>query len=498
MKTGSLLHYITILAVFAMAARISLDTDTWWHLAAGRWMVENQQILKVDVFSHTRLGSAWEYPGWLIQIPMYLIYDKFGPGGLNIWTALIVTMAFAILWPILRGGPFLRAALILFAATVSAVYWSARPHLITFLLSAVFIVVFEHFRLLPERSRPLLALLLPIMMILWVNSHGGFIIGFLIWGVYWMSACGQVAYGMVVKWRGKNDQSGQGIDVRHPAIFLTLIGAALVIVALINPNGVSIFVYPFKTIGITALQDYIQEWQSPNFHQLHVQPFAWMLLVSLIVLGFSRQRVTFVDLALTTVLAYLGMLAGRNIAIFSLAAPLLLSRHLDPITASLSRKTGVNFNRPANKTRRIINATLFLLILLAVGYKVLMIVPVHVNEDLLRNDLPAAAVQYLKEHPQPGKLFNSYNWGGYLLWSLPEYPVFIDGRTDLYDDEMITQWLQVMGAKEGWENVLSDYGINLILVEKDATLAHVLDFAQTWHLTYQDDHAVIYRRMSER
>jgi hypothetical protein len=100
MQTRTLVVWITFLAVFAMAAAFAVDTDTWWHLRAGEWMVENRQILQVYLFSHTRYGEPWRYPGWLVEILMFAIYHLAGPGGLNIWTAAMVTLAFVFVWQV--------------------------------------------------------------------------------------------------------------------------------------------------------------------------------------------------------------------------------------------------------------------------------------------------------------------------------------------------------------------------------------------------------------
>jgi hypothetical protein len=120
-----LVTFITFLAVFAMAARISVDTDTWWHLRAGQWIVENRQIPREDVFSYTRAGESWEYPGWLVEVPLYWLYQLAGPGGLNLWTAFMVTLTFAFVWLTLSGGPFLKAFVIVLAAAAAGVYWAA-------------------------------------------------------------------------------------------------------------------------------------------------------------------------------------------------------------------------------------------------------------------------------------------------------------------------------------------------------------------------------------
>ena len=109
-----------------MSARVSADSDTWWHLhAAGQWIVENRAVPQVDSFSYTRKGAAWDDPNWIVEAIMYLLYRAFGPGGLNLWTAGMVTLAFVFLWRTLSGGVFLRAFVTILAATVSGVYWAA-------------------------------------------------------------------------------------------------------------------------------------------------------------------------------------------------------------------------------------------------------------------------------------------------------------------------------------------------------------------------------------
>ncbi len=81
------LHHIVLLGMFFLnASRVTLDADTWWHLNAGRWMVEHKQLLTSDVFSFTRFGQPWQVPGWPAQIGMYLVYDHFGPAGFHIST----------------------------------------------------------------------------------------------------------------------------------------------------------------------------------------------------------------------------------------------------------------------------------------------------------------------------------------------------------------------------------------------------------------------------
>jgi len=492
MSTHKLVAWITFLAVFAMAARVSVDTDTWWHLRAGEWMLENGRILNVDQFSYTRSGEPWNYPGWLVEVPMYLIYRSLGPGGLNLWTASMVTLAFTFIWNTLSGGPFLRAFVVILAATVSGVYWAARPYLVTFTFTAITVWILEQQRPSEEspgkRFRRPAWWWLPFIMIVWVNSHGGFIAGFIIWGVYWLAD----SYALLRKVR----QSGRPImNSRIWETPLTLAGIGMLAAVSINPAGPAMLTYPLKTVGIGVLQEYIQEWQSPDFHSLSVQPFAWMLLLVIAAVGFSRRRLAFTDFALVSGFAYLGLLAGRNIALFALVAPMAITRHLEPLLAALRRRLGIRSAppRPPKGFFRYLNAAILLVVLLAVGAKIALVYPESANESVFADTLPTRAVKYLISSEPPGRMFNSYNWGGYLIWALRDYPVFADGRTDLYDDEILEQWLAVARGEDGWQSVLENWGVRLVFIERDLPVASKLA-AEGWQEVYRDDLAVVFRR----
>ena len=109
--------------------------------------------------------------------------------------------------------------------------------------------------------------------------------------------------------------------------------------------------------------------------------------------------------------------------------------------------------------------------------------------------MPVEAVEFILDQKPPGNLYNAYNWGGYLLWAAPEYPVFIDGRTDLYDGAVIDDWVHVVMGRDGWGSILDDYAVNLVLIENGSTLHRLLDVEVGWHLIYQDELAVVFARI---
>ena len=484
MRTEKMVVLVTFLAVFTMAARVSMDSDTWWHLRAGQWILDHRQILTVDRFSFTRAGEPWKYPGWLIEVPMFLIYQGFGPGGLNVLTALVITLTFVFVWQTLTGGPFLRAFVIIFAAIVSGVYWAARPYLITFLLSAVFLWVLEDYRL----GRVNRLWLLPILMVIWANSHGGFIIGFILWAVYLMGQLGGLKL---------TDLNRPGIiNIIKMLYPLLVIGLGLVIAVCINPSGPIMLLYGFKTLSIKTLRDYIQEWQSPNFHELQVQPFVWMLLLTLGVLGYSRKRLALTDFLLVAGFAYMSLTAARNIAIFALVTPMVLTRYgahiLNGYGKLLKVRVLIVNNVEISPRYHVLNWIILGVLSIACVIKVSLVLPSEANWREIKKTMPVEAVNIIKLNKPSGQLFNSYNWGGYLIWALPEYPVFIDGRTDLYNDEIISQWLQVVQAEDGWQQILDRWGVKLIILEPDRPVIAQLD-SNGWKRIYTDNTAVVYK-----
>jgi hypothetical protein len=201
------------------------------------------------------------------------------------------------------------------------------------------------------------------------------------------------------------------------------------------------------------------------------------------------------DFLLVSGWGFLGLLAGRNISIFALAGALALARHAEPLLAAWGEATGLRLRstRRVTRAQSVLNWTLLLLIALAAGLKTWTVVPEEANREALAAFLPLEAVEYIQEKQPPGRLFNSYNWGGYLLWALPDYPVFVGGRTDLYDDAVIDDWFTVARGEDGWERIMDSWYIHLVLVEPGLPLVPNLESAG-WEQLYADEVAVVYAR----
>jgi len=487
MNTRRLVISITFLSIFAMAVRIVIDPDTFWHLATARYILNTHTIPHTDIFSFTRFGHPWRGGdvGWLIQIPFYWLQTHVGPGGIYLLTAVLVTIAYIFIYRSLSGGIFLRSFILILSAVTAAVHWSPRPYLATYVLSAVTLWLFES---CTYKKRDHLNWL-PLIMIIWVNSHTAHITAFLLWGVYTADAG--------LRWLADSRQGelSSGFQLLKNSLLgrYLKIGALMALAVGINPGGYRSFLYPFETMSIKALRQFVVEWQSPNFNDPMVFPFLILLLLVISTLAISKQRIKTTDFLLLAGFTYLSLTAQRNIAMFALISPIILTRHLAPITEAAGQRIGYRglSSAPPTKFQNWINSLLLVIIILVVGLKILLVFSEETYQEGLRARQPVDAVEVIKKLDPPGKLFNSYNFGGYLLWALPEYPVFIDGRTDLFGDEIIGEWGEIISAKPGWENQLEDYGIGVILIEPHWELNLLLP-GHGWQVIYQDDLAVVF------
>jgi hypothetical protein len=492
-NTRRLVVAILFVALFAMAVRVPVDTDTWWHLAAGRETLKSGHILQTDLFSHTRYDVRWINHSWLSQVILYWLFERFSYAGLGLWMAAVVTAAFVLVYLQMEGDPFTRAFILVLAAATSAVVWIARPQLLSFLLTAVVAYILYLFKW--RRVNRLW--LLPLVFVLWVNLHAGYALGFMVLAAF---VAGEVfnrllalvapAQDPILDWRG--------IGL---AIGVTALSALLLA---LNPNTTRMWTYYLDTVRIGVLQDFIQEWRSPDFHPLYTHPFIWLLLATLAALGLSGRRVDGSDLALVGMFAYASLLAGRNFGPFALVAAPVLGRHVTPILHRLGvalRERGVTLFSPAPPLSRsaarkgVVNLLLLVLIIALAVVKVRIPLTVAFNEREQRKGLPVGAVEWMRQHRPSTEMFNPYNWGGYLVWALwPDYRVFVDGRTDLYGDDLLRQYLEVQLGRPGFQDVLAEYDVNLVLTYPDDGLSLQLACSGEWEEVYRDEVAVIWVR----
>lgn len=487
---------VALALVFAMAARTPLDSDLWWHLRAGETSWELGRPLLTDLFSHTRYGAAWINHSWLAQVLFYLLYRAGGSLALGAAVALLATIGMGLTYAQMEGHPLLRAFVLVAAVPVAAPLWSARPQLISLALFAALAYLLHRYK---QREGGRLWLIVPLF-VLWSNLHGGYALGLLLI----VAILAGEALNRVLGFEGTQGMPWKGL------LRLALWGLAGGLAATFNPNGTAMWSIPFQTVGVGVLKESISEWASPDFHQLAQQPFVWLLLATLGAVGISRKRLDGAELACVAGFAYLALLARRNFAPFALVAAPVLCRHL----AAILEEQGVRWaarlegwraagrllrrDLPAKAfspgLQRAVNGAILLLLVGAGLAKLGLTASPEQVQAYARQAFPVEAAAWIESRRPAGQLFNAYHWGGYLVWALRDYPVFVDGRTDLYGDEFLQAYRQAYDGQPGWESVLEQYEIRLALTPPDAGLARELARSEAWREAYRDEVAVIFVR----
>ena len=484
MSFRSLVLLLAVVGVAAMASRPAFDTDTWWHLRAGQWIVNQRSAPTLDPFSFTMRGAPWEYPGWLSQVVMLGFYRVGGLQGLTLFSAALVFVAFLFLWPLLQGPILLRTTVLLLSAAASAVYWAARPHIASFALAAFFFWALEMWR---RGRRRRIVWLLPPVMALWVNLHGGFAIGFLLLIMY--AGAALIDLGTEVILRGRPFPV---VWAERRADLGTLAGVMVLCVAAtaVNPHGPGILLYPLRTVSIPVL-GWILEWQPPDPSSPQLYPFLMMLVLLITALGASRLAAETTEILLAAAWTALALIAVRNVPIFALVSAPVIARHT---TAAIEAYSAA-FGTSERQERRWLNASMGgLLGLVLVAWIALQADPRR-SEEQLRAQVPVAAVAALRQLGPRGNLLNDYNWGGFVLWELyPDFPTFIDGRTDLFSREVFEDYLTMWATRAGWEAAIDRWDIGTVLLPPDSPLTDAL-WEVGWEEAFRDRQAVVLRRV---
>jgi hypothetical protein len=460
-----LLNPLTFILVFFLLSRAPVDADLWWHLRAGQVMLAQKSILLSDIFSYTRAGGPWVNAFWLSELLLYGLYSLGEYVALAAFVALLGALTFHIVSRRLRGNPLVNSFIVLLAAVTAAPIWGPRPQILSFLLVALL-----DFWL--ARSPRRLWILVPFFA-LWANLHGGWIWGFLLLIAHIAGLFIQSFF-----------QAEKRILLRRLALHLLGWTALSALAVGLNPNGLALWGLPFQQVNV-SLQ--IQEWLSPDFHRVDFHPLLWMLFLLLLAAPFAKKPLNWPQLVKVLGFAYLTFVAQRNIALFAIAAAPLLSEWINAFIQTLPQKAEHSASRALNpRLASTINGLLILVLgLTALGNLYLVSQPERVDRNY-----PVDAVKWIRDNQPAGRLFNSYNWGGYLLWTLPEFPVFIDGRADLYGDDLINQWHDVVNAEENAASILDAWDVNVILLEPHWPIVDILE-ERGWDTTYQDEQAVI-------
>lgn len=456
--------------VFYEARAFFVDPDLWWHIKTGQNILATHHWPTTDRYSFTVAGQPWIACEWAGDV-MLATVARFG-GVLGLQALLIVLGSLVMLalyaFATLRSGNskagFAAATVLCSLAFAS---FTLRPQMLGYLFLVLTLIALERFRQGKHRA----VWFLPVLLLLWINTHGSWIVGLGVILVYWISG--------LTDFRLGNLEARRWTAAERKSIsFVFLLCLA---VLPFTPYGTAPTTYPFEVasklpIGVAN----VLEWQSMPFNIAGGKIFLVLLLGFIVLQMLFRFTWRLEELAL--------FLFGTMMACLHVRFVLIFVPFFAPLFATMLARWVPAYDR--KNDRYVLNAIL----MIAVVAAMVRHFPTRAEiQQVVDRSFPVHAVEYLHQHHLPGPLFNNYAFGGYLVWSNEK--VFVDGRSDPYErGGALADYLFISHVKPGALTILNAYGVQTCLLERDEPLATLLAAVPEWQRVYGDDKNVLFVR----
>jgi len=485
---------LSLLVFTPLSVRLLGDAGIGWHIRTGQQILATHAIPRVDSFSSSMGGKPWFAWEWLYDVVVGQLEATLGLNGVVWFTAVVIAAVFAWMFRLLirRGTNVLVAiALVLLAVSASTIHFLARPHVMSWLFTLAWFWILDSAEREGHDGRGQGAVrlwVLPLLMMLWVNVHGGFLVGFVLLGMFWLGA--------VWNWlRAKEDRIEDllsRISAGKRAWNLLWVGLLSAVASLVNPYGWKLHAHVYSYLSNRFLMDHIDEFQSPNFHGVAQRCFLALLLIAVAVLA-ARGRELRMSHALTVLFAmYAGLYASRNIPV----ASVLLVMVVGPLLSALGNSRGF-FQRMAS-VESSLKGHVWPILAIAVTFWIAAN-DGRVGPNLLMDAhfgakrMPVEAVNYLEKNEVKGPVLSPDYWGGYLIYRLfPKERVVVDDRHDLYGEEFFKSYLKMVHVEPGWQDFVREHRSPCVLLPRESALANAMVENGGWKTIYADDVAIAF------
>lgn len=450
-----------------------VESDTLWHVTVGNLILKTHIWPTHDIYSFTAHGSPWIAYEWLGEVVMSLAWRAGNLHGLAVLVMAIISVIILSLFYLAYLGSkntksaFAACAVLL---PLSAISWTLRPQLLGYSFLVLTLILLRRFRQGHTRS----IWILPLIFLLWTNTHGTFVLGFGVMGIYWLSGLKEIQIG---------DLYGQRWTPRERRQ-LELIALLSLIASIITPYGTQLAAYPLEMAGSQPMIiQIVQEWQPLALSESYGKLFLVLVLAFWILIIVRRFRMRLEDMALLLIATAETVMHARFMVLFVPVFAPLLAELITPWFPPYSE----------TKDHPVLNFALVSLIIAGIAASF----PSNTRlSRKLASEMPAGAVQYLAAHPDVGPTFNYFFWGGYLIQNnAPENKVFIDGRLDIYEySGVLADYMSIMSLKPDVESLLNKYHVKSCLIPPENPLATLLASSPGWKQVYRDGVSTIYVR----
>lgn len=492
-----LLVFLLFLFLFSLFFYNLTCFDIWWHLKTGEYIFNNLKIPFKDLYSYTASYREWIDLHWLFQLIVFIVYNKTGIQGLIIIKTLLLLLTYFFLFKIIYDKRrYLISIVVIFLSALCM--WertTLRPEIFTFFYISLYLYILYRYKYTSHKK---VIFLLPIIQLLWVNTHGLFILGILI---VWSYILGEFISSKLRKKIIFNDENViEAEDYRR----LFFVGIGIVFTSFLNPYNFKGFIFPFllftRINGAIKLFSYTIGEFRPPFSIFPQTPFILfykiLLIVSFLLILRNIKNQSLSHLFLYLIFLYLSLLARRNIALFALVCI--------PVINEAVKRIKIDF-LPFSFKKVLIEVILIFTLSLSVFD--LITNQNHIRPDLerifgmckLKFKYPEKAALFLSSLNIKGNLFNDLQSGNYLIWQIsPQKKVFIDGRLEVYPESFYQEYVSLLENPHLFPKFAEKYKITYVfLTHRDIDLDGLILYLHShphWKLIYFDDVSVIFAK----
>lgn len=471
---------IFFIAIFSMVLllgnrMLNLDGDLPRHLLTGKYILQTHQIPRTEPFIYPYQGRPYISHEWLSDLIFYLIYISLGLTGIVVLSAILIASTFTLIYSTLTKKLDLRLSvffLVTWGAIATSLNWVTRPHLISMFLLAIWLIQADKLRC----GKHVKLWQFPLLMMIWSNLHGEFIVGILVLFAF--------AIGWIIDYVLEPSTANQ---VTGKKLWIALILS--ITASLLNPGGVGPWVSILGFVNNQYLMSRMLEANTPNFQSPEIRVLLLLLTFSIFILAFKKEKFSAGQSLLLAGLSAMSLIAFRNIHLYGIVAPFVLSETLtDFKSIPIFNRIETNLSQVESK---IIGRVWSIAIPVILSILVFSSQLADKFYQFVSPTFPIQAVAWLEKHPQQGNMFNDLNWGGYIaLHTWPDQLTFVDSMADV-TGEVTRQYETAMTLEVGWENIFKQYNIVWAILPVNSPLANELTNNHSWQILYQDQAAVI-------
>lgn len=448
------------------------DFDTWWHLRVGDWIIANRALPHNGLFSLTAMDRPWIAYSWGYEILLSRAYHWFGLMGIGVLgLVLTLVIAYAVFWSLRRLSGRFWEAWLLTACTLYAFLFTLMPRPVS--VSILLYIVLLTLLLEANRDGRVQRLYwLPVLFLVWANIHIQFIYGLFVLGLF-------VAAQLLPRLTASLGTHSYLREASLPAKPLALLFVASLLATLIGPYSYHLYEVILTYSKARYSYEMIVELQPLSFRL--GSHFVQLLLTGggFVAIGWRKKLDPF-KLALLIFASVVGFRTQRDCWFLAITAAAFIADF--PAVQEDEVETGL-------ERGAMLLTVAFFLALLSRNFGF----DERTLDSTISETFPVDAANFLRQNPLPGPLYNNLDWGGFLIWYMPQYPVAIDGRNDLYGDDLDRTFHRAQGALQYKDDpYLNKAGC--VLLGKKYPLSAVLKYDPRFQVAYEDQNAIIFAR----